>query len=102
MRLSLFRECQEMFRVAAAQLIGGARSLKSLGRVFADRVQHREPVISVSQEALLDERLERIEVSIGDLFGRLERAAAVEDSESREEALLVKRQQLAAPFDRCP
>ena len=46
------------------------------------------------QEALFDERLEPIEIGIGDFLGRLERAAAAEDSKPRKEALLVRRQQV--------
>src|SRR6267143_3145112 len=98
MRLGLLRECQKMLSVTAAQLIGRARRLEPLGRVFADRLQHPEPIIVVPQQALLDERLERIEIGSGDLLGRLERAAAAEDRKPTKEALLVMGQQLVAPF----
>src|SRR2546425_4066755 len=99
-RLGLLSERQEVLRVAAAQLISLAGGLEPLGRVFADRLQHPEPVIYASQKALLDERLQSIEIGIGDLLSRLERAAAAEDRKPTKEALLVTRQQLVAPFDR--
>jgi hypothetical protein len=38
----------------------------------------------VAKQALVDERLERVEVRPGDLLGGSERAAAAEDGEPRE------------------
>ena len=43
----------------------------------------------VAEQALLDERLQVVDVRVGDLLGGLERAAAGEDREPREELLLV-------------
>ena len=56
----------------------------------------------VAEEALLDERLEGVEVGRADLLCGLERAAAGEDGEPGEEALLRGRQQLVRPPDRGP
>ena len=54
----------------------------------------------MAEEALLDERLERVEVGLAHLLGRLERAAAGEDGEAGEEALLFWREQVVRPVDR--
>ena len=43
----------------------------------------------VTDQALVDERLQGVEVGAGDLLGRLERAAAAEDGEPGEEPLLL-------------
>jgi hypothetical protein len=43
----------------------------------------------VAEEALVDERLEGVQVCVRDLFCGLERAAAREDGERGEEALLL-------------
>ena len=48
----------------------------------------------MAQEALLDERLQDVEVGVADLFGRVERAAAGEDGQAREELLLVLGEQV--------
>ena len=51
-------------------------------------------------QALVHERLERVEIGVRDLLGRLERAAAAEDRQAREEQLLLLAEQLVAPLDR--
>ncbi|MGH3134484.1 MAG: hypothetical protein ACRDNY_12235 [Gaiellaceae bacterium] len=43
----------------------------------------------MAEEALVDERLERVEVGGGDLQGGLERAAGAEHRETGEEGLLL-------------
>ena len=101
MWLGLLGERQEVVRVAASQLLGLARRLKPLARVLADRLQHREPLVGVAQEALVDERLEGVEIDLRHLLGRLERGAAPEDGEPGEEGLLRGCQQLVAPVDGC-
>ena len=50
-------------------------------------IQKRSP--RVAQQALLDERLQDVEVGVADVFGSVERAAAGEDGEAGEELLLV-------------
>ena len=64
--------------------------LESLDREFADRLEHPEAVAGVAKEALVDERLQDVEVGVTDLFSRSEGAAAGEDREAREELLLVR------------
>ena len=68
--------------------------LESLGGEFADRLQHPEAVAGVAQEALVDERLEDVEVGVADVFGGVEGAAAGEDGEAGEELLLVVGEQV--------
>ena len=43
-----------------------------LGGVLAQQLQHREPVSAAAQQALVDERRERVEPSAADLLDRLE------------------------------
>jgi hypothetical protein len=43
----------------------------------------------VPDEALLDQRLQRVEIGIRDTLGGLERTAAGEDGQAREELLLL-------------
>ena len=54
----------------------------------------------MTQEALVDERLERVEVGVADFLGRVEDAAAGEDSEAGEELPLVVGEQVMRPFNR--
>ena len=51
-------------------------------------------------EALVEERRERVEVGVADRLGVRERAAAAEDREPGEEPLLVVVEQVVAPGDR--
>jgi hypothetical protein len=55
-----------------------------------DRLEHPEaPVVPDADEALVGERLERVQIGFADRFGRLERAAAPEHGEPCEQELLV-------------
>ena len=45
----------------------------------------------MAKEALVDERLEEVEVGVAHVFGRVEGAAAGEDGEAGEELPLVRR-----------
>ena len=53
-----------------------------------------------AKEALLDERLQRVEVGVCHLLGGFECAAASEDGEAGEELLLLAGEELVAPLDR--
>ena len=70
-------------------LAGLLAVVKSLERELADRFEHPEAVAGVAKEALVDERLEEVEVGVADVFGGVERAAAGEHSQAGEELLLV-------------
>ena len=99
-RVRLLGECQKVRRVAPAQLVALARLLEPLGRILADRLQHPEAFARVAEEALVDERLERVQVGLRDLLSGLERAAAAEDRESREQVSFPVVEQVVAPGDR--
>ena len=66
-------------RVAGLELLGG---------VLLDRLEHPVAAAGEVDEALLDERLERVQVGVADLLGGVERAAAREDREAREQHAL--------------
>ena len=56
----------------------------------------------MAEQALVDERAERVELGFADLLGGLERAAAGEDGQAGEELLLGLVEQVVAPGDRRP
>ena len=63
--------------------------VEPLRRVLPDRLQHPVALVGEAEQALLDERLQRVEIGLADFFGRLQRAAAREDGEAGEELLLL-------------
>ena len=72
---------------------------------LADRLEHPEALLAVrvgaaADEALVEQRGKRVEVGLAHLLGVVEGAAAAEDGEAREEALLVAVEQVVAPGDR--
>src|SRR4029079_16332923 len=75
--------------------------------VLADCFEHPVPVLSeqpgaAAEEALVEQRGERVEVGVADGFGGLQRAAPAEDAEPCEEPLLVLVEQVVGPGDRRP
>src|SRR5436853_7264718 len=74
--------------------------VEPLGGVLADRLEHPEPLARVANEAFVDKRLQRVELSISDLLVSFERAAAAEDGDPGKEPPLGLVEQLVAPFDR--
>ena len=83
---------EQLLRRAAAAERRRRPHVELLGGELADRLQHPEAVASLAaDEALVDERLRAVDVRVADRFGRLERAAAAEDGEPREEPLLLRR-----------
>ena len=84
----------------AARLAGG---FQPAAGVFAEDVQHREAAFAGrAEEALVDQRCERLEVAAADCFGGFEVEAAGEDAEPPKERLLVVVQERVAPVDRGP
>ena len=75
---------------------------EALACELADRLEHREPAVSLADEALVDERGERLQVAVADSLRRLERPAAGEDREARQSLLLMLLEQVVAPGDRRP
>ena len=81
------------------------RGRQALPRELADRLEHPEALVLVrvgaaADEALVEQRRERVEVRVTDRFGRVEGAAAAEDCEPGEELLLVVVEEVVAPGDR--
>ena len=75
------------------------------GRERADRLEHpvaRRPVGigSAPDEALVEERRERVEIRVTDLDRGVERAARSEDRKVGEELLLVRPEEIVRPGDR--
>ena len=85
--------------VAPAQVVGFARLLEALEHILADCLQHPVALVRKAEEALLDERLQRVEVCIRHLFCRFERAAPGEYGQAGKEGLLVLFEQLVRPLD---
>src|SRR5438874_3386666 len=54
-RLRFLRQRREEPSVSRANVVRAARSLETLERILADRLQHREPIIGATKEALVDE-----------------------------------------------
>ena len=81
-----------------------ARVVEPLDGELADRLEHpvaRLPVfLAPAEEALVDERLERVGVGIAHDLGGLVVAAAGEDGECSEEPLLFRIQKVVRPLDR--
>ena len=96
----LLGERQEVRRVSSVELAVLARVFEPLGGVFADRLQHPVALAAVAEQALVDERLEGVEVGVADLLGRLEGAAPREDGQLREQLLLPFVEEVVRPFDR--
>src|SRR5262245_38237766 len=73
---------------------------EALACELADRLQHREPAVSLADEALVDERRERVQVAVTDLLGRIESPAAGEDAQACHEVLFMRLEEVVAPLDR--
>ena len=54
------------------------------------------------EQALVDQRLECVDLGFADLLGRLDRATAAEDRQAFEQDLLLFVEEVVAPFDRRP
>ena len=52
-----------------------AKICQSFGGILMDRLEHPEAFVRLADEALVNQGLERVEVGLGDLFSRVERAA---------------------------
>ena len=95
------RDSQEELRMAVANVLRVRRFVEPLGAVLADRVQHSEaPALPAAEQALGEERLERVQVGPADRLRRLDREASSEDREAPEELLLRGDEELVAPLDR--
>src|SRR5262249_27863461 len=98
--LGALREPEEPASVPPLDLAGVARRAEPLARQVPDRLQHPEAHAGPPDEALADERLQPTHAHPHDPPGRLERAAAGEDREAREEPPLRLVEELVRPLDR--
>ena len=71
-----------------------------LERVLADRRQHPEPRSVPLQQAVVEQRRDAVERRVAHRDGGLEREAAAEDGQLREQGPLVGAEQVVAPGDR--
>jgi hypothetical protein len=99
-RFASCKEGEEEVRVPPAQVLGLGGVVEALERVLADRVQHPQaPAAPAAEEALDEERLERVEVCAADCLRGLRRKASSEDGQAAEQLLLVSLEKLVAPLD---
>ncbi len=94
--------CPDGSCVAQSKLPCLALTGEPLARVLADRLEHPVALVRETEQALLDERLQRVEVGVRDILGGFEGAAAGEDGERSNEALLFLGKEVVAPGDRRP
>jgi hypothetical protein len=85
-----------------SELLGLSRVPEVLRGVLANRLEHPVTLARMANQTLVDERLQRVEIGLRDRLGGFESAAAEEDGEPAEEALLVLGEQVVAPLDRRP
>src|SRR5438105_3106500 len=76
-RLRRLRQREEVLGMRPPKLLRLVRVFESLERVLADRLQHPVTLVRAPEQALLDERLEDVEIGIEHFFGRLERERQV-------------------------
>jgi hypothetical protein len=96
----LVGESQEELCVEQSELPCLALTGEPLARVLADRLEHPVALVRETDQALLDERLQRVEVGVRDLLGGFEGAAPGEHGESSNEALVFLGKKVVAPGDR--
>jgi hypothetical protein len=79
MRLELPGDRQKPFRVLPGQPSGLTAGFQLLPSELTNRLEHPVALVRKAEEALLDERLQGVEVGFAHLLRGLERAAAGED-----------------------
>src|SRR5439155_22163756 len=98
-RFCTFEEVLGMTGMSSA---GSVLLGEALACVLANRLEHGEAAVSLADEALVDERGERLQIAVANGFGRLARTAAGEDRETIQELLLTRLEQVVAPGDGGP
>jgi hypothetical protein len=98
LRLGVSRQLGVVVGVAGPnrELVRGR--VESLGCIFAERLEHSEPPVVFDDQALVHERRNGVERRLADRFGGVERPAACEDGELREQRFLVVLEQVIAPL----
>ena len=93
-------ELEEVAGMPSPDRVSLTGFLEMLGCELGDRLQHSEPsALPAAEKALLEERFERVELSVTDCFGGRNGEAPGERCQAREEALLIGRQEIEAPLD---
>ena len=102
--IGALRERREEIRVLPPQRVSLAGRFERGGRELADRLQHPVPTaigrLAAADEALVDQRLQRVGVRRAYGLGRLVRAAAHEHCKAREQLPLFRREEVVRPADR--
>ena len=101
-RWSLLEQREVVVGVTAGERIGLAGLVQPFARILADRLEHPVALGREAEQALLDQRLQRVDVGAADLLGGVQGAAAGEDREGADDALLFLGEQVVAPVDRRP
>src|SRR6185437_8302496 len=78
-----------------------ARFLEAFRRELPDGLEHPVAPLARADEALVEQRLQGVELGVRDLLRRFERAAAGEGRKAAKEALLFLVEQIVTPLDRC-
>src|SRR3954452_24820194 len=89
-----------MLSVAFAEHTRLSDQLELLPGVLTDGLEHPEAILRAADEALLDQRLQHVQVGVTDLFRSLERAATGEYGQAGGQLLLFRGGQVVAPLDR--
>ena len=102
LRLRELAELEKVRGVPSPEILGATGISEPLECELADRLQHPEALVRMAQQALVDKRLQRVQVCVADALGRFHRAAACEHREPGEEPLLLVGEELIAPLDGGP
>ena len=94
------RQVEVVLRVAAPEHVELTALLEPHERELADRLQQDVAPAVPAQQALVDQRRDRVETRLADVLGRVERAPAREDPQPGERASLRRLEQVVAPGDR--
>ena len=92
--LCLESEPEVMLGMPPPKLLGIRRSSQRVGGELANRLQHPVAPVREANQALVHQRLERVDIRFCDFLGGLQRAAAREDGEPGEQPLLLLSQQV--------
>jgi hypothetical protein len=83
--------------VTSYESLGPGREGELLGGKLADRLEHPVALARETEQALLDERLQRVEVGVSDFFGGVHPAASSEDRDGSEGTPFRFGQQVVTP-----
>src|SRR6476646_10690156 len=81
-RVDLLREAEEVVRVRAADVVPSTSLAQTVARVFANGLEHPVALGGIANEALVDERLQKVEIGARDLLGGDQRRPSREHSQA--------------------